>query len=1082
MKQILLKVLSSVGMLIFCSMMAYGQGSTTATLSGKVTGPDGETLPGATIIAIHTPSGSQYGNVSDANGSFRIPNMRVGGPYKVTINFVGFSENVKDGINLTLGKTYDLNVKMETNIETLLEVIVSASASEVFNGDRTGAQTTVSREQLASLPNASRSLNDFTRLTPQASFTSGGGLSVAGMNNRYNSIFIDGAVQNDVFGLAANGQNGGQLGGLSVISMDALDQISVAVAPYDVTLGGFAGAGISAVTRSGTNNVEGSVYYLLRNESLAGKTPNFISEPNNEDREKLDEFTAATYGFRVGGPIIKDKLFFFVNAEIQKDETPNPFSFSSYNGGVSQAEINNLATTLNSLGYDPGGYESVTQKLDAQKITVKFDYNLSQKHKVSLRHSYNNGENFSPSTSNTNRIRFANSGVYFPSETNATTFELQSNFSDKSNKLIIGYTTVNDNRDPLGDPFPYVDIRTGDIEAGSEQFSTGNLLEQKIFTITDNFNLYRGKHTWTFGTHNEFYNMRNVFIRQNFGSYRYNNIQDFIDDVNNGAATGNATQFDRSYSLVDQTTGDDTDAAAEFKAMQLGFYAQDEIQVNSKLKITAGLRFDIPIFSDDPEDDGYFNTTAAPLIEAAGYDLKGAEAGKAPDPQILISPRFGFNYDLNGDQSTQIRGGLGIFTSRVPFVWPGAMFNNNGATVGGTRQFSGISFNADPFDQPTVVDFGGTDAIPQGQMDLFAKDFKFPQVFRASIAVDQKLPWWGLIGTAEVMYSKTLNNIFYENVNLAPADERMTGTPDDRLLFTNGSIDGSYGSDIYLGSNTSEGYTYNITGMLTKPFENGLTANLSYNFGRATSVFEGTSSQNSSQWRGVYAVNGRNNAPLGRSDFDAGSRIVASLSYKKDYLDHFATTIGLFYQGQSGSPFSYTYNSGRFTGENSRERALIYVPANQNEIIFADAATANEQWAALDYYIGKDDYLNDRRGQYAEKNMPRTPFTSILDLKIVQDFYFMTGNKKQTLQLSFDIFNFGNLLNKDWGKRYFVPNGDGTSLQLLDFEGFIPGTNTPTFSFDTDLTDKKDLLGKNDSGLVSSRWQMQVGVRYIFGN
>jgi outer membrane receptor for ferrienterochelin and colicin len=1081
MKQILLKVLSSVGMLIFCSMMAYGQGSTTATLSGKVTGPDGETLPGATIIAIHTPSGSQYGNVSDANGSFRIPNMRVGGPYKVTINFVGFSENVKDGINLTLGKTYDLNVKMETNIETLLEVIVSASASEVFNGDRTGAQTTVSREQLASLPNASRSLNDFTRLTPQASFTSGGGLSVAGMNNRYNSIFIDGAVQNDVFGLAANGQNGGQLGGLSVISMDALDQISVAVAPYDVTLGGFAGAGISAVTRSGTNNVEGSVYYLLRNESLAGKTPNFISEPNNEDREKLDEFTAATYGFRVGGPIIKDKLFFFVNAEIQKDETPNPFSFSSYNGGVSQAEINNLATTLNSLGYDPGGYESVTQKLDAQKITVKFDYNLSQKHKVSLRHSYNNGENFSPSTSNTNRIRFANSGVYFPSETNATTFELQSNFSDKSNKLIIGYTTVNDNRDPLGDPFPYVDIRTGDIEAGSEQFSTGNLLEQKIFTITDNFNLYRGKHTWTFGTHNEFYNMRNVFIRQNFGSYRYNNIQDFIDDVNNGAATGNATQFDRSYSLVDQTTGDDTDAAAEFKAMQLGFYAQDEIQVNSKLKITAGLRFDIPIFSDDPVDDGYFNTNTAPLIEAAGYDLKGAEAGKAPGPQILISPRFGFNYDLKGDQSTQIRGGLGIFTSRVPFVWPGAMFNNNGATVGGTRQFSGISFNADPFNQPTVSDFGGTDAIPQGQMDLFAKDFKFPQVFRASIAVDQKLPWWGLIGTAEVMYSKTLNNIFYENVNLIPADQQMTGTPDNRNRYTNGRIDGNYSGNIYLGSNTSEGYTYNITGMLTKPFENGLTANLSYNFGRAYSIFEGTSSQNSSQWRGVYAVNGRNDAPLGRSDFDAGSRIVASLSYKKDYLDHFATTIGLFYQGQSGSPFSYTYNDG-FTGEDSRERALIYVPANQNEIIFADAATANEQWAALDYYIGKDDYLNDRRGQYADKNMSRTPFTSILDLKIVQDFYFMTGNKKQTLQLSFDIFNFGNLLNKDWGKRYFVPNGDGTSLQLLDFEGFLPGTNTPTFSFDTDLTDKKDLLGKNDSGLVSSRWQMQVGVRYIFGN
>lgn len=1085
MKQILLKSFVFLSITLLSSALSYGQGSTSSTMSGKVVGPDGAELPGATIIAVHTPSGSQYGNLTDINGYFRIPNMRVGGPYTVTINFVGYSEMKKEGIFLTLGKTYNLDIEMQENVETLQEVVVTASASEVFNGDRTGAQTTVSKDQLTSLPNASRSLNDFTRLTPQASFTSGGGLSVAGMNNRYNSIFIDGAVQNDVFGLAANGQNGGQVNGLSVISMDALDQISVAVAPYDVTLGGFAGAGISAVTRSGTNNVEGSAYYLIRNESLAGKTPNFI---DSEDREKLDEFSAKTYGLRIGGPIIKDKLFFFVNGEIQNDETPNPFNFDNYNGAASQADIDLFANTLRGLGYEPGGYESVTQKLEAQKFLIKLDYNLNQNHKLSLRHSYNNGENFSPSTSNSNRIRFANAGVFFPSETNATTFELQSNFNDKSNKLIIGYTTVNDNRDPLGNAFPYIDISTGDVEAGSEQFSTGNVLEQEIFTITNNFNLYKGKHTWTFGTHNEFYNMRNVFIRQNFGSYRYNTIQDFVDDVNNGAAPGNAFEYNRSYSLVDNTTGDDTEGAAEFKAMQLGFYAQDEIQVNSKLKITAGLRIDIPMFTDDPVDDGYFNTTAAPAITAAGYDLKGAKAGQAPKTQLLIAPRFGFNYDLKDDKTTQIRGGLGIFTSRVPFVWPGAMYNNNGATVGGVRVRPGvdnpsvpINFNPDPFNQPTVSDFGGTDAIPQGQMDLFAEDFKFPQVFRASIAVDQKLPFWGLIGTAEFMYSKTINNIFYENVNLVPADERMTGTPDNRFRFTNGRIDNNYGGQIYLGSNTSEGYTYNITGSLAKPFENGLTATLSYNFGRAESIFEGTSSQNSSQWRGVYAVNGRNDAPLGRSDFDAGSRIVASLTYRKEYLGAFATTVGLFYQGQSGAPFSYTYNSG-FTGEDSRERALIYIPANQSEIIFADAATAAEQWAALDAYISNDDYLSENRGGYAEKNMVRTPFESILDFKLVQDIFIGQGSKKQTFQISFDIFNFGNFLNKDWGKRYFVPNGDGTSVQLLDFEGFQTGTNTPTFSFDPSIKEKEDLLGKDDGGLVSSRWQMQLGLRYIFGN
>ncbi len=1077
MKQILLNVLSAVGVVLLSTVVTFGQGSTTSTMSGTITGPDGEPLPGATVIAVHTPSGSQYGSLTDANGFFRIPNMRVGGPYTITINFIGYSENKREDINLSLGKTFNLNVKMEEDISTLEEVVISANTSDLFSSDRTGAQTTISNDQLATLPNASRSLNDFARLTPQASFN-GGGLSVAGMNNRYNSIFIDGAVQNDVFGLAANGQNGGQVAGLSLISMDALDQISVSVAPYDVTLGGFAGAGISAVTRSGTNEVEGSVYYLLRNQNLAGKTPGFI---DSDEREKLADFTAKTYGFRVGGPIIKDKLFFFVNGEIQDDETPNPFSFNNYNGTATRADIDLMANTLRSLGYEPGGYESVTQKLEAQKFLAKLDFNINQNHKVSLRHSYNLGESFSPATSNSNRIRFANAGIFFPSETNATTFEVQSNFNEKSNKLIIGYTTVNDNRDPLGSAFPYVDISGGDVEAGSEQFSTGNVLEQKIFTITNNFNLYKGKHTWTFGTHNEFYDMRNVFIRQNFGSYRYSTIQDFVDDVNNGATPGAAFEYNRSYSLVDNTTGDDTGAAAEFKAMQLGFYVQDEIQVSNKLKLTAGLRLDIPIFSDDPTDDGYFNNTAAPLIIAEGYDLKGAQAGKAPKTQLMWAPRFGFNWDTKGDQTTQVRGGLGIFTSRVPFVWPGAMYNNNGATVGGVRVNSGINFNPDPFNQPTVGDFGGSDAIPQGQLDLFAEDFKFPQIFRASIAVDQKLPWWGLIGTAEVMYSKTLNNVFYENINLRQPTERMTGTPDNRNRFTNGRIDNNYGGQIYLGSNTSEGYTYNITGIVSKPWDNGLTASLSYNFGRATSIFEGTSSQNSSQWRGVYSVDGRNNAPVGRSDFDAASRLVLSLTYRKEYLNNFATMVGLFYEGRSGSPFSYTYDNG-FTGEDSRERALIYVPASQNEIIFADPATAAAQWAALDAYIANDDYLKDRRGQYAEKNMARTPFESILDFKLVQDIFFMTGNKKQTLQVSFDIFNFGNFLNKDWGKRYFVPNGDGTSVQLLDFEGFIPNTNTPTFSFNTDATEKEDLLGKDDSGLVSSRWQMQLGIRYIFGN
>lgn len=1073
MKKILLTVC-----LALSSLVLLGQGATTSAMNGRITDENGEPLIGATVLAVYTPTGAEYGNITDVDGFYRIPNMKAGGPYIITVSYVGFETQTQEGVQLNLGQSFRFSVSLAETAQALSEVVVTAGG--LIDGNRTGAGTKVSTREINSLPNASRGIQDFTRLTPQASVTPDGGLSIAGTNNRYNSIFIDGASSNDVFGLADNGQNGGQIGNYPLVSMDALDQISVEVAPYDVTLSGFAGGGISAVTRSGTNDYEGSIYYFVRNQDLAAKTPKFISDPADIDRERLAEFSAKTYGFRAGGPIIKNKLFFFVNGEVQRDETPVPFDFGSYTGTLTRADVDGLVTALNGIGYNPGSYENVVRELQAERFLIKLDYNLSRKHKISLRHSYNKGENFSPSGSSTSRIRFANSGVFFPNTTNATTLEVASNFDNKSNKLIIGFTSVEDNRDPLGSAFPYVDIREGDIEFGSEQFSTANLLEQKIFTFTNNFNLYKGRHTITIGTHNEYYDMNNVFIRQNFGAYDYNTIADFLADLN--GASGLATQFERSYSLVDNTTGDGTSAAAAFKALQVGFYVQDEFQVNDKLKLTGGLRVDIPMFLDDPETDDYFNNTAAATITAAGYDLKGARAGQAPDAQVLLSPRFGFNYDLNGDQSTQIRGGFGIFTSRIPYVWPGAMYNNNGLTVGGVRaeleEGDVIDFESDPFAQPSLSDFGGTDAVPQGQVDLFASDFKFPQVFRTSIAVDQKLPW-GVIGTVELIYTKNINAIFYENVNVAPSTERLEGTPDNRRLFNNGRLEDAY-SRIILGSNTDEGHSYNYSVSLTKPFDNGFTANVAYNYSDAFAIFEGTSSQNSSQWRGVYSIDGRNNAQLGRSDFSVGSRVLASVSYRKEYLNNFATTISFFYNGQSGTPFSYTYDDD-LTGEDSRERALIYVPASRDEIVFADAETADAQWDALETYINEDDYLRERKGQYVEKNGSRLPFSSILDFRLLQDISIeMANGKKNTLQLSFDIFNFGNFLNPEWGRRYFVPNGGGTSVELLSFEGFQEDTNIPTYSFNTSRRSVEDIAGRDDSGLISSRWQMQVGIRYIF--
>ena len=1060
--------------LLLSTGSVFAQGSTTGGMSGSITDGTGP-LPGATVIALHVPTGAEYYTISNVQGNYIIKNMKVGNQYQVTVSYVGFENFVISDIQINLGQNYDLDFTMKESATELAAVAIVADPNDRFDENRTGAETTIDERAIGLLPNASRSINDFTRMTPQAKVTAGGGISIAGINNRYNAIYIDGAVNNDVFGLAANGQNGGQVG-ISPISIDAIEQFQVVIAPYDVRQGGFAGGGINAVTKSGTNDWHGSAYFLMRNPSLSGKTPDVVGA---EEREELPDYTANTYGFTFGGPIIENKLHFFASVEIQRDETPQPFDISTYSGdSLTATQIPELVDKLkNEFGYDPGSYENTIRSLDGEKFLLKLDWNISRKHKLTLRHSYVKGRSLGPNSSTNTRIRFENSGVDFTSITNSSAIELNSTFENTTNNLIIGYTSVRDNRDPMGNPFPFVDIRTGDVEFGSEQFSTANLLDQDIFTLTDNFDIYKGKHTITVGTHNEFYSINNVFIRQNFGSYRYDNVTDFLNDEN-------ATQYDRSYSLVDNTTGDNTNAAAKFKAMQLGFYAQDEINFNDRFMLTVGLRIDIPFFLDDPIDDGYFNDTAAVLITEEGWDLKGAKAGQAPKAQFLVSPRIGFNWKLNDEGTTQLRGGIGIFTSRVPFVWPGAMYNNNGRTVGGVRA-SDVPFNSEWDQQPTKGDLSGEeDQVPQGQMDLFTEDFKYPQVGRASLAIDQKVGK-GWVFTIEGIFTKTINNIFYENLNLKHSSENFDGTPDNRPIYNRRDLIDDHYDRIILGSNTSEGFTYSFTGQVVKKFDIGLDFFLAYTYGRADAVYEGTSSQNSSQWRGSYSVAGRNFTPVGISDFDLGSRFIGALNYKVEYAGFLATSISLVYTGQSGQRFSYTYDDG-FTNEDSRERALIYIPVDIDEMKIGSLddnglfVRDEEQEWALNSYIENDDYLNKNRGGYAEKNGARVPFLSILDLKVAQDFFIQGDKMRHALTVGFDIFNFTNMLNSGWGKRYNISGGSGTAIEVLSYQGNIEGTNTPVFSFNKERETSTDFLSADDSGIVSSRWQMQLSIRYTF--
>ncbi|MBK9458873.1 MAG: carboxypeptidase regulatory-like domain-containing protein [Sphingobacteriales bacterium] len=1106
MKKVLQFIVLGLSLVLFSNQQAlFAQGSTTAALGGTVSDTKGETLVGASVTATHTRTGAQYATVSNIDGRYTLLNMAVGGPYTITVSYVGYTDQKSDNVYLSLGQTLRLDIMMQENAQELQTVEVLADKNAVIDGGRNGAETNVGKRQIATLPTLNRDLTDFTRLTPQASVNGSGAISIAGMNNRYNAIFIDGAVNNDVFGLSASGTNGGQANS-SPISIDAIEQFQIVLAPYDVRYGGFAGGGINAVTRSGKNNFEGSVYGWTRNPSLAGKTP--TDNPDFE-RIKLPDFNANTVGFRVGGPIIKNKLFFFVNGEFSREETPQPYDLSTYSGAsrdkdatldtLTQA-IESLITKVKGYGYEPGNYASSTRQTNSDKFLARFDWNISKKHKLSLRHSYTKGEAIKPVANSITNINFSNNGEYFPSLTNSSALELKSIVGNTmSNNLILGYTTVKDDRDPIGGDFPSVVIRDGNgrISFGSEPFSTANALDQNIFTITDNFNFYKGKHVFTVGTHNEFYQFYNLFIRQNYGVYEYNSLADFMNDAK-------PRQFDHSYSLVDNLTGDGSAAAADFKAAQVGVYVQDEFDAAKNFKITAGVRLDVPLFTDQPVADAYFNDTALAKIKEAyvnitedyaGNDIKelidGIEAGVLPNAQLMWSPRLGFNWDVKGNKKTQLRGGIGIFTSRLPFVWAGGAFTNNGLTIGGVRKTQaqlpdGFAFNPDINTQATQATFGGTDAKPAGELNLFTNNFKYPQILRGNIGFDQQLPW-GLTATVDAMYSKIMNNVVYYNINNRPYTETLGGNIDDRPVVDPTAIETKYGGDIYMAANTNKGYSYNLTAQLQKQSNNGLSGSIAYTFGRSMVLNDATSSQNSSQWRFMENVNGRNNLDLSISDFDMAHRIVGYASYRFDYLKHAATTLTLVYTGQSGSPFSYVY-AGSLNREDNSDNDLIYIPETQADINLVqyvangDTITAAEQWAALDGFIKNDSYLNKNRGGYAARNGGRMPFTNVLDLRVAQDFYIETKNgTRHNLQITFDVFNFTNLLNPKWGRQYFVSNDN---YRLIDFKGFKstdPASAdylVPTFNFTK--TADTDIKTIDDSGVTSSRWQGQIGLRYSF--
>jgi outer membrane receptor protein involved in Fe transport len=1055
----------SITVKLFCLMLGLTallqvQGQvTTSSISGTVKSATGETLAGATVKAVHTPTGTNYTTVTTREGIFNIVNMIPGGPYSIEISFVGYNAYKEDNVTLRLGETTRIDPSLTTS-GTLTDVVVSTLRGSSISGRRkTGASTSISKDQIASLPTLSRSLQDYTRMVPQAN-----GNSFGGASNRFNNITIDGAVNNDVFGLASSGTPGGQAA-TTPISLDAIQEIQVVLAPYDITYGNFTGGGVNAVTRSGTNNLEGSVYYFFRNEGTVGKDP--IS------RAKTTEFSDKQYGLRIGGPIIKNKLFFFLNGELARRTAPTTNNAGEPGALITTQEAADLAAdVLARYGYDVGTYAPFTAETQSDKLFGRLDWNINDVHRLTIRHNYINAfdDNISRSGS---LFRFGNNTYRFNNKQNITVAELRSRFSNKlSNNLIVGMHRIRDFRSTYGELFPSVEIshNNGTIQFGSERSSTANELDQDILEITDNLKLFAGKHTFTFGTHNEFFKFRNLFINNLNGRWRFGTLPQWYSDL--------PRQFDVTFSA---NKGADARPSAEFKASQLGFYVQDEIQFNQRVRLTAGLRVDVPILGTKPAFNQVVDST---------FDHQYSTAN-TPNGQLLVAPRVGFNWDVLGDRTKILRGGLGVFSGRVPFVWLSNQFSNTGLLLKTTSQTdndvnappatvnNGEGFEADPDLQDAIGAAGNS-----FEANLVDKKFKLPQVLRGDIALDVVLPG-GINATFEAIYSKTLNNVFYQDINLTDpvgvADPAYNNGADTRIAFagsTNARRRNPVITNAILISNTSKGYTYNLGFTLNKTWKN-LFVQFSYNHNSANDVNSGASSTALSNWEFVQVVGNPNAAPLATSNYEMKHRFTGIVSLNFDYAKHFRTSVSFFYNGISGQPFTYLVN-GDLNSDGRFGNDLLYVPKDASEVNFIEVLDRNnnvvftrqQQQDAFQAFIDNDKYLSKRRGMYTERNGRSTPWEHVIDARVAQDFYVMTGGKRHTLQVTFDIFNLTNLLNKEWGRQYFVTNQAYNLLTSLNrttgpvaYRGkgynFTPGTIPYTLAF-------------------GSRWQGQIGLRYSF--
>ncbi len=1087
---------------------------TKSAISGIVKTEKGETIQGASVLVIHTPTGTKYATTSDFDGSYSVPAIRPGGPYTVKVTFMGYKSSEVTEINANLGSNVTVNIVLAAESSTLKEVvIVSKTGSSAFAKNRTGASQQFSNREINAVPTTgARTIASITKYNANA----GSNGSFGGQDPRFNNFTIDGSVFNNGFGLGGSAQAGGRTGS-SAISLDAIEQIQVNIAPFDVRQTGFTGSGINAVTRSGTNYYEGSVYGAMRSNKEG-----FIGTKAGKVAIVPAPFDEKTYGVRFGMPIIKDKLFFFGNYEQTESLTPATTwttSDSPIKGAQSSlpttAEMQGVSTLLaDKFGYTTGPWEGFDSQKDSKKFIAKIDWNINDNNKLSLRyvhHDSNSDELISNSGSagfgnrsgNVNSMSYKNSGYVIKDNTRSIVLELDTKLSETlSNNFSAGYDYQNEDRALQGGGlFPTIDIKNGTnpfISAGLDPFTPGNKLDYSTLHFTNNLTKKVGAHTLLVGANFERFISNNSFFPASNGVYIFDSLSDFTAAANNSAANGNVpstinypSRFQFRYSALP--------GAAEplqiLKSNKIDLYVQDEYKVNNQLKLTYGIRASSILF----ENTALENTAVSAMTFRNGEKFN---TGEMPNTQYLFEPRFGFNLDVAGDAKTQVRGGTGIFTGRPPMVFLSNAIGGNGVLTGFVDVSGDDVRNGGYGFTPNTSQFiPSTPTLPTTfDLAITKKDFQMPQSWKTNIAVDQKLPF-GFVATIEAIYSKNINEIFYYNANLAAPVGTINGSisGDNRPAYGNTAngirINNNVSNAIIL-DNTNQGYFYSTTFKLEYPYQKGLWGSIAYTRSDAYDLLSAGSIASGS-WSGAFgarSVNGNNNLPLSISNNNTPHRIVGLLGYKIEYGNKAgaATSITLGYIGEQASPFSYTYG-GDINGDTDLFNDLLYVPNKASDLRFVDITqtvagvstvlyTVAQQEAAFDNYINQDPYLSGRRGQYVERNSNILPMLHRLDLGITQDFFIKIAGKKNSFQFRADILNFTNLLNRNWGITQRPTNARILNVSQVPASGngYIPGFQMP---LQTNEDGKRELTKQTFQNQASSFdvWQAQFTLRYTFG-